>query len=339
MTSELSEESKKTYNAIERTLTLKICGKPMNWIINNPEKVIELIHNTRKEKDGSEYSDHTIHGLYQYILKYINENTNEETKMKDSYKKKIKLYAEQLDLYSSKVLSNYQKKEYGDKLNGSLVTWNEIVDMCDKLGYDDPFDKRYLLLSFYTQLHGVLRQDLDAVRLFIKSSPQESDDLSKMNYIIDNKGKLVFHLNEYKTSNKYGEQIINLPSRLSKIIRASLCDHDREYLFVDKYNKKYKNVNSYIKWANRVVKDLFKKPKLTIGMFRKIKVSSKKNMTDEEKINLANSMCHSIKSQQLIYKKDMGDEKSVETIKNDVEIIKKNEEIINKKKIIKKIVK
>jgi integrase len=118
------------------------------------------------------------------------------------------------------------------------------------------------------------------------------------NYIVMPTHTLV--LNEYKTKTKYGTFHRNVPQELMDIIRLSLQRHPRQYLFVDESGRPYELQNSYTKFANRLLKNIFGKS-VTISLLRHSFISGIdfNRTTPAQLMEISHNMMHSMVMQQL----------------------------------------
>lgn len=100
----------------------------------------------------------------------------------------------------------------------------------DLLKLKTPLDKsqyttclNYVILSLTTGTIINPRRSLDWTEMKLKNFDREND-----NYIDFENKQIVFH--KYKTAKNYGEQIIELPSKLSKILRRWARHNTNDYL-------------------------------------------------------------------------------------------------------------
>jgi hypothetical protein len=272
----------KLYNSIENSLTTQVIQKPMKWIMNNPDFVIPKIKES-KNKYGVEYSDHSLRTFFRYICIYTKDNPS----ISPSYKKNYDKYISQLENYSALVQIKYESHELNDKEKKAWVNWNDIIKKRDILDDQNEGSPQHLLLSMYTYIPPA-RVDYDKV-MFYKYPLKPSDDAVKTtNYIIQNINKKVYiHLNEYKTSSTYNEQVTLVPNELSKIIINSFVKFPRNYLFETKQKKAYADAKQFSKWANRTLNTIFGKDGLTLTLLRKIKISYSQGLSVDEKNDVA----------------------------------------------------
>lgn len=180
------------------------------------------------------------------------------------------------------------------------VPWEKVLEKRDSLARMEYGSVKHLLLSMYTMIEP-LRGDYGNVRLFYGSSQVQPEE---KNYIILPPGTPELVLNEYKTSEKYGEFRRSLPIDLVKIILRSLAVDPRNHLFVDDFGRPYEKKNSFVKFTNRVLHKIFGK-NFTIRMLRHSFISSLdfNERTPAELIKHSHNMLHSVAQQQLYRRK------------------------------------
>lgn len=143
------------------------------------------------------------------------------------YKKYAKLYK----VYQDKMinmantlkeqLAENQKTEQQEK---SMIPWQQIISKRDELSKElekidgmteKTWDKflQYLLISLYTYIPPRRVQDY-AYMYFVENYPEDMDE--NKNYYVVSQGQFIF--NKYKTSNVYGQQIIDAPTDLCRVM-------------------------------------------------------------------------------------------------------------------------
>ena len=186
-----------------------------------------------------------------------------------------------------------------------LVNWIEWKDVLRKqaelgsLGYGTT---AHLLLSMYSLIEPI-RADYGNIRIIEEGEEEAPSDA---NYIILSKrpdeSKLVLH--QYKTSRKYGTFQRPLPDQLVHIIRSSLSQQPRHYLFVNESGRPYDKKNSYTRFTNRTFERLFGK-RFTISLMRHSFVSGLdfNESTPATLFQHSRNMMHSIGTQQMYRRK------------------------------------
>lgn len=268
-----SEGSQKVYINNLNTLSDILGCVNMNTCLKNSKTIIYKIETAKQKRFPDRlYSVNTKKGLYQTILK-----------LKDNIP--LKLSKNAVTDYTNKfeehnMLSHLQTK---DKVqNDEVLDFNEYLNKVkDKFG---EVSKEFIVASLY-DLSG-FRDDLT---LQIVANPNQIDLKNNFIVIPTTKTKnLSIELNVYKTSGKYGQDIIPIPSALSKIIRKYVDEKEldyRDYLFGKK------GLSSFIKTFNKKLG-----LDISINNLRQMKVSSVLNnpdVTPQERVALGKKMKHS----------------------------------------------
>eukprot|EP00951_Prasinocladus_malaysianus_P002306 scaffold16340_cov25-Prasinocladus_malaysianus.AAC.1 len=116
------------------------------------------------------------------------------------------------------------------------------------------FVKRLLILSLYA-CHPPVRQDYGNVRLCDVTRCRRRSTASRTNHILMEPEHWTLVLLKYKTDSTYGRVESRLPAEVLEVARASLEIEPRQYLFVRRDGKPYrdtsKSSNSFTALVNR----------------------------------------------------------------------------------------
>lgn len=153
----------------------------------------------------------------------------------DKDKKLIEQYNEIRDELNAKYLENQQSGVISEKQKNNFISLVELKDMINKIKNDLQLPKlkkketlssqEYKLLQAYVILEILVRIPMrNDLSNLIKISKKEYNKLTdkqkeENNYLVIEKTAMQFIMNDYKTSKKYKEKIINIPKDLEKIIR------------------------------------------------------------------------------------------------------------------------
>jgi len=268
-----SENSQKFYINTLNTLSDILGCVNLNTCLKNSKTIIYKIESaTQKRNPEKTYSINSKKGLYQCILKL-----KDMIPLKMS-KNAVNDYTNMFEQHN--MVSHLQTK---DKVQtDEVLDFDEyLTKVKDKFG---EVSKESIVASLYN-LSG-FRDDLI---LQIVANPKQTDLKNNFIVIPTTKTKnLSIELNVYKTSGKYGQDIIPIPSPLSKIIRKYVDEKDldyRDYLFGKK------GLSSFIKTFNNKLG-----LKISINNLRQMKVSSVLNKPDvspKERVELGKKMKHS----------------------------------------------
>lgn len=267
-------------------------GKCLHYILRHPdsfmEKLEEFVNKTGGRLDKNKLSMHAKDG-YVTALKSLFIQT---PGMKQKYPELYMEWDEIHKLVRLPINEKYNSNKPTKRQEEGFVTFKELEDTRDKLKKGSI---RRLLLSMYTFIPP-LRSDYDKVGIY-----KNEDEVKEDNYLImDKKPYLV--IRKYKTSKTYKDNKIDLPKKLVDEIKNSLEKQPRKYLFIQKNGEPYDKPNTFNKWANRNLKEIFKKKNISLSTLRHIYISrpdlklEQKSGTDRKKI--ADIMGHSVGTQQ-----------------------------------------
>ena len=239
----------------------------------------------------------------------------------------LKEYQEIRDKLNQQYEDNQATGVISDKQKENFVDISEIHKVIDeirneiyvkKLRKKSDLSKKdfqlymvYLLLNIYVKYP--FRNDVAGMSVITKRKYNKLtlEDKTANNYIVVEKNKMSFVLNEYKTSKKYHEKIIPIDKELEKIFRM--------YFRLTNISEKMKNGESTILFVssagspltrNGISQLLLKTFKQRLGksisttMLRKIYLSSKYSNVKEEMEKDAHIMGHSVETQQKVYVKE-----------------------------------
>ncbi len=185
------------------------------------------------------------------------------------------------------------------------VEWKDVLRKERELATYEFGSDRHLLLALYCLIDPI-RADFGNVRVAIDKRIGRRYDEKKYNhiYLTSTAGKSFLVLHEYKTSKTYGRFARYLPDELARIIASNMQNNPREWLIIDTHGNPYDKRNSFTKYVNRVLEELFNK-KFTIRMLRHSRISSVdyNEATPREIIKLSKNMHHSVGMQQLYRRK------------------------------------
>lgn len=153
----------------------------------------------------------------------------------DQDKELIDKYNEIRDQLNAKYLENQQSGVISDKQKEAFISMDELRAFIDMIRKDLNIPKlkkkdtisanENKLLMAYTILsiliENPMRNDLSGMKIIGKKGYNALSDKEKEddNYLVIEKGSIMFILNDYKTSKKYKEKIIKISKPLEKIIR------------------------------------------------------------------------------------------------------------------------
>jgi integrase len=176
----------------------------------------------------------------------------------------------------SQVLTAKQKKNF--------ISWPEVLKIyADLERLVEPFFKKkmkvnerfiaqkYVLLSMYVLLPP--RRITDYLNMKIKGIDKKLD-----NYMLLKRKPPLFVFNVYKNATRIGEQRIEVPQKLVKILKTWLSDARSDYLFTNhRFNKPSPS------FITRILNEIFDK-NISVSMLRHIYLTHKFGSTDLEEL-------------------------------------------------------
>ena len=263
----------------------------LNRVLNliNNEDLLTNIRNLnilQKIKETTSYATSTKLGLIQILLFMI---TNFKLVVN---KKAITTLKNNFELLKNTINTEHKVK-ISDPEN-SIMNFTDYIENIKKTFGEN--SKMYVLTRLYNEV--TLRDDF--VLKIVDKTPKENNESNSacgrfgeqeghtpLNYIVLLKSQLVLIINTYKTQTAYGQIKIKLSKALSNLIKKYIIENKlniNDYLFGDQ------KLSDYVRYNNSKIN-----VEGGISNFRKMKISEElsKNISDEEKIILAEKMKHS----------------------------------------------
>mgnify|MGYP003645145562 FL=1 len=269
-----------------------LCGKNVEKIINI---LAEMKITTRKN----------------YIAAIIVALTTD----KDKYEDVLKEYREYLSIIVeeyTKQLKTQKKSEKQEANWASMKELKEIVsgykkeirklDLANKeLWSNKEFNlyQLYLVGLLYTELPPV-RLDYSNMMLITETDYKKLKEKDKNYLVLVSRNKKYFSLGSYKTEDKYGVHIIEIPPVINSVINKWLSHNTTGYFLVNTQRNMLTD-NGLTKLLNKVFVDTGKK--ISSTMIRHIYLSGKYDANQAEMEKDAAAMLHSVGTQQGVYVK------------------------------------
>ena len=239
----------------------------------------------------------------------------------DKYNKLIGDYQKERDKLNDKYLEDQQSGKISEKQKKNFAELSEIQSMINKMEKEIKEKeikkktslkvKERELMMVYT-IYNILiriptRNDMAGMELITKTGYNKltEDQKKNTNYLVKEKSKMFFVLNEYKTSKKYGQKNIDIPKDLEKILRSYIKVMDKkpgDVLFTSSTGNPISR-NSISQLLMKTSKNYLDKS-VSTTMMRKIVVSDKFGAMIEEQKKLADAMGHDVNTQNLVYIKE-----------------------------------
>jgi hypothetical protein len=260
---------------------IDITKHDIEWILQHPKEVYNIVINTYHEDQSRKAYLVSVLALFKHVPDLKN-------KYKENYTKFFQYHKD----VNNDVDERYRKGIANERQKKSYVQWEDVLKKRQELHDKDYGGIQHLLLSMYTYIPP-LRQDFHNIK-FVRSMPFGAK-ASKGNFMVLNKKSAVLVLNEFKTKHVFKHYHKELPSELLQIIWKSVDNMPRDYLFVDSNGGPYEKEDSFHKFVNRNLKEIFQKP-VTVNTLRHsfILDERKRNVTPGEEADSAKDMLHSI---------------------------------------------
>ena len=273
--------SKARPNAKESTIKMYVSNlnKLMKIFETDNLKFLSNVDKVKKKLEDKHFT--TQRNYYNSIIVYL--------MAKDLNKQFIDKYNEVRDELNKKYQENQESGVISEKQKNNFIELSELQDMVKEIQKDLDIpklkkketltQKEYKLLQAYVILEILIRipmrNDLSNLEKITRREYNKLTDTQKKdnNYLVIDKTKMEFIMNDYKTSKKYKEKVISVPKDLEKIIRMYIRKNgDSKNLFpmsrnalsqlLIKTSKKYLNKSISTTMIRKIVaSDLLKEVK------------------------------------------------------------------------------
>ena len=215
----------------------------------NDYKFLENYEDVEKILEDLSYL--TVRNYYNAIIVLITALNGFDDELVDQYT----VMRDELNEKYNK--ENTESNKISSKQEQNFITYNEVVDMLNKMADDlrilkikqkkDIGVKERTLLQIFVifniYLHIPLRNDVvDLIKITKRDFNKLTDDNKKENnYIVFENNNMFFSIGKYKTDKTYSTKIIEIPKELQKVIRfwkRISIFNDSEYLFLSATGKK-----------------------------------------------------------------------------------------------------
>mgnify|MGYP003628267432 FL=1 len=218
--------SKARPNAKETTIKMYVSNlnKLMKIFETDDLNFLKDIDKVKNKLEDKHYT--TQRNYYNSIIVYL--------MSKDKATEQIEKYNEVRDELNKKYTDQQSSGVISEKQKQSFIPLSELKTMIESIRKDlnipqlkkkEMSSKEYKLLQVYVILEILvripMRNDLSNLLKISKRDYNKLTDKQKEdnNYLVIEKTALQFIMNDYKTSKKYKEKVINVPKDLEKILR------------------------------------------------------------------------------------------------------------------------
>ena len=271
-----------------------------NWMIgNNVKKIINLLSEmkitTRKNylaavivaltTDKDKYADALVE--YRTYLAIIVEEYNKQMKSQTKTNKQAENWATMEEL--KEIVSGYKKEIRKLDLANKEMWSNREFNLY----------QQYLVGLLYTELPPV-RLDYSNMLLISEPDYKKLKEKDKNYLVLVSRNKKYFSLGSYKTEDKYGVHIIDIPSIVNSVINKFL-QHNTSGYFLVNTQRNVLTDNGLTKLLNKIFAATGKK--ISSTMIRHIYLSEKYDARNDDMEKDAAAMLHSVGTQQNVYVK------------------------------------
>jgi len=281
-----------------------------NWdFLKNPEEVQEKISHLHFTSQRNHYNAIIV------LLLALNSEMKWDNLIEEYSEMRDELNDEYNKQQSSGVISDKQSKNF--------ATMDEINEMINKMGdelkamklrkKESLTSKEKALLQVFTLFNLYskmpLRNDVaDGMETIRKAQYNKlsAEDKKSKNWLLIEKNKLSFILNNYKSNKTYGQKIIEIEDKdLKRLLRYYIKVNGEGVLFKSSTGKPLtRNALSQLllKWSKK-----YMNKSISTTLLRKIYLSSKYGEVKDEMEKDANMMGNSVGVQQSVYVKKAQD--------------------------------
>lgn len=288
----LSKQSVSTYTSILKNLFIKVFGSETIDLskFNETKKILEHLKTLEPNKrktvlsalviltDKKEYREQMLSDITKY---------NEEQHKQEKSEKQNESWVQGDEI--KKLISTFEKEV-------KLIYKKDNITMPDLQTIQN-----YIILCLLGGVYIPPRRSKDYVDFKISNINKNSD-----NYI--HKNKLIF--NSYKTAKTYGQQELEIPEALNKILKKWIKINPTDYLLFDSNRNQLSNVK-----LNQRLNKLFGDKKVGVNQLRHTYLSDKYQDTIKANTDMANDlnkMGSSTIQEKIYIKKNTPKKKSIE---------------------------
>ena len=247
---------------------------------------------------------------------------------KNELNKVIEEYNELRDSLNKQYEDENATGVISDKQKRNFIKLEEVNKMISEMGEDIRINKLkkkgeisakekqlimvYILFNIYTRLP--MRNDVAGMESITKRqyNTLSEEDKKERNYLIVEKNRMKFVVNQFKTSSKYKELNIDIPKDLEKYLRVWLRINGMGVLFKSTTDKPLTR-NALSQLLIRTSKKYLNKS-ISTTMLRKIVLSDKFVEVKKEQQEMAEVTGHSVETMNKIYVKEDQEENPKEEV-------------------------
>jgi hypothetical protein len=214
----------------------------------------------------------------------------------------------------NQLVSEHSDKYLYTKPSKEMISISEIISFREKYKVKDSHINhlRYVILSLYSMLPPLRGEDF--YNTLILRCHDDNIDINKDNYY--SLAEQTFVFNTHKTVKSSGKKVVNVSNDLHKVLFDWSIANKTKYLIPTVKNTKMSQ-QGFTDLLNRI----FKPRKISVDNLRQSYVTNEVcKMSPKSAKHVAKIMGHSIKTQQIVYRKYVDNPQCDSCIKKDKEI-------------------
>lgn len=247
--------SSKITNIVNLKKLIKCSGKPLDYILHNPDEVYPIISDCFYNKN----SLFTSIGSLMSLIKWS--GIKEEKPL--LYNKWSNDYFKPL---SKRVSDIRESNEPTQRQKECMISWSRVLERYNYIKKTQPYSIDHVFIAMCVLIP--VRRQADYSKVLICKDNNQEKMISNTGWIDMYIEKPSINIIVYKTSKNYKKWTKELPLKLIKIINKSLKKYPRDYLLVDKKNNPWNSVNSFTRHYNRFLKKLFNNKFMSLNALR-----------------------------------------------------------------------
>jgi hypothetical protein len=280
----LTPSTFKTYNAAIKRLLSITKAVDVEDLILNPKKFNDII------VDNVENTNSRI-TYYIAILAFMR-TSNLKIEQKEIYNTWYTFMMKDRK-ERNKMEMNNQPTVKQEKTNYS---WNNILEIRDKLPKDSI---EHIVLGIYTYIPSRRQKDYWKLKIYDKDDGDVNLDHNHIHLNSTKYNGPYMFLNDFKNVGKVGTFMNKeIPEELVSIIRLSLKENPRTFLFVNNKCETYSDIKTFTRFINCILKKIFNNKDMTVNALRhshSTMVNEIPDITIGERMKYAYKMSHSVK--------------------------------------------
>jgi hypothetical protein len=222
----LRKQSKKGYESRTNLIMKRLGFKDAADMFEHPDKIIESIDSTYENWNSRK----TMYTALISFIKHTQVKVPDETQQK-LYDKMMEGAAESRKIASQ----NLPPKQ----LEGSAITWKDIVQLEEKLRNEQYASPHHLLVAMYTLIDARRLGDYNMLQI-CTTAKQFASATAPNKILVNRRNKFCqMQVADFKTMGSHGTYERKITGVLYKIIAQSVRDNPRTYLFENTKNEPY----------------------------------------------------------------------------------------------------